>query len=177
MFEEFIPRSFGQLIDSLTDLSESVGSFTAVLRRQNSVCNAIQVFIRTNPFRGQDKQYSNCMTVPLPNASSDTRLLMSAALFRLKRIYRPGYAYKKAGVILTGIDSAAVHQESFFTLHGAGDRSAKLMRVLDQLNQRYGHETISVFSVSKNKPWMMRRENMSSCYTTKWQDVPIAYAH
>ncbi|SFI80918.1 Y-family DNA polymerase [Nitrosomonas sp. Nm34] len=174
-------RSFGQLIDHLTELSESVASHTSSaaekLRRQNSVCNAIQVFIRTNPFREQEKQYSNCMTVPLPNASSDTRLLVRAALFGLKRIYRPGYAYKKAGVILTGIDSAAVHQESLFTLHGADDRSARLMKVLDQLNQRYGRETVSVFSVGSNKSWSMQRESMSPCYTTKWQDVPIAYAH
>ncbi|SFM74000.1 DNA polymerase V [Nitrosomonas communis] len=174
-------RSFGQLIDSLTELSESVASFTSSaaerLRRQNSVCNAIQVFIQTNPFREQDKQYSNCMTVPLPNASSDTRLLVRAALFGPKRIYRPGYAYKKAGVILTGIDSAAVHQESLFTLHGAGNRSAKLMSVLDQLNQRYGRETVAIFSVSKNKPWMMQQKNRTPCYTTNWQDVPIAYAH
>ncbi|WP_083398480.1 DUF4113 domain-containing protein [Nitrosomonas communis] len=46
-----------------------------------------------------------------------------------------------------------------------------------QLNQRYGHEIVAVFSVSKNKPWTMRRENKSPCYTTKWQDVPIANAH
>ena len=80
------------------------------------------------------------MTVPLPNASSYTRLLIRAALFSLKRIYRQGYAYKKAGVMLTGIDSATMHQESLFELHGACDKSARLMSELDQLNQRYGFQ-------------------------------------
>ncbi|SFM12331.1 DinB/UmuC family translesion DNA polymerase [Nitrosomonas communis] len=87
-------RSFGQLIYNLHELSESVASYMSSaaekLRSQNSICHAIQVFIQTNPFREQDNQYSNCITVPLPNASSDTRLLVRAALFGLKRIYRKG---------------------------------------------------------------------------------------
>jgi DNA polymerase V len=174
-------RSFGQLIYSLTELSESVASYTSSaaekMRCQASICNAIQVFIQTNPFREQDKQYSNCITVPLPNASSDTRLLIRAALFGLKRIYRPGYAYKKAGVILNGIDSAAMHQEALFTQYGVDESSEKLMSVLDQINKRYGRNTISVYSTGKKKSWTMRRENMSPSYTTNWQDLPVAYAH
>ncbi|SDY95998.1 Y-family DNA polymerase [Nitrosomonas sp. Nm58] len=174
-------RSFGQLIHSLPELSESVASYMSSaaekLRRQNSVCNAIQVFIQTNPFREQDKQYSNSITVPLPNASSDTRFLISAALFGLRHIYRKGYAYKKAGVILTGIDSVATYQESLLTQYGADEKSAKLMNVMDQLNQKYGRDTVSVFSVGSKKSWSMKRENISPCYTTNWQDIPIAYAH
>lgn len=174
-------RSFGQLIYSLPELSESVASYMSSaaekLRRQNSVCNAIQVFIQTNPFREQDKQYSNSITVPLPNASSDTRLLIRAALFGLKHIYRKGYAYKKAGVILTGIDVGTMYQDSLLTQYGADEKSARLMNVLDQLNHKYGRNTVSVFSVGSKKSWSMRREVMSPCYTTIWQDVPIAFAH
>lgn len=173
-------RSFGQLIYNLPELSESVASYMSraaeKLRRQNLACNAIQVFVQTNPFREQDKQYSNSITVPLPNASSDTRLLIRAALFGLKHIYRKGYAYKKAGVILTGIDSAAIYQESLLTRYGADEKSAKLMNVMDQLNQKYGRNTVSVFLVGSKKSWSMKRENISPCYTTKWQDIPIAYA-
>lgn len=174
-------RSFGQLIYTLPELSESVASYMSSaaekLRRQNSICNALQVFIQTHPFRVQDAQYSNSITVPLPNASSDTRLLVRAALSGLKRIYRQGYAYKKAGVILIGIDPAAMYQESLLAEHGAGDKSAKLMKVLDQLNQEYGRNMVSVFSAGKGKSWTMRREIVSPCYTTTWQDVPVAYAH
>ncbi|MCW5599665.1 MAG: Y-family DNA polymerase [Nitrosomonas sp.] len=174
-------RSFGQLIHGLTELSESVARYTSSaaekLRRQRSVCNAIQVFIQTNPFREQDKQYSNSITIPLPNASSDTRLLIRAALFGLRHIYRKGYAYKKAGVILTGIDPLALYQTSLLTQQGADERSARLMNVLDQLNNKYGRNTVSVFSIGSKKSWSMRQEIMSPCYTTSWQDVPIAYAH
>jgi DNA polymerase V len=174
-------RSFGQLVNSLPELSEAVASYMSSaaekLRHQHSVCNAIQVFIQTNPFREHDKQYSNSMTVPLPNASGDIRLLIRAALFGLKCIYRQGYAYKKTGVILSCIDSAAKQQESLFELYGAGDRSARLMCVLDQINQRYGRDTLSVFSTGKRKSWAMHRGKVSPCYTTNWNDVPIAYAH
>ena len=173
-------RSFGELVYSLPELSESVASYTGSaaekLRQQNSVCHAIQVFIQTNPFRKQDKQYSNSITIPLPNTSSDTRLLIRAALFGLEHIYRKGYAYKKAGIILTGVDPITIHQDSLLTRYGADERSAKLMSVLDQLNQKYGRNTVSVFSVGSKQAWRMRREIMSPCYTTKWSDVPIAHA-
>ena len=78
-------RSFGQLVHTLPELSESVASYMSSaaekLRRENSVCEAIQVFVQTNPFREQDPQYSQGITIPLPNASSDTRLLVRTALF------------------------------------------------------------------------------------------------
>ena len=175
-------RSFGQLIYGLNELNESVAyhisSAAEKLRHQHSVCNMIQVFIQTNPFRKQDKQYSNCITVPLPNASSDTRLLVKAALFGLRHIYQKGYAYKKAGVILTGIDPIKLHQESLFASHGTGKKSERLMNVMDKLNQKYGRNTVSVFSAgSRKSSWSMRREIMSPCYTTNWNDVPIAYAY
>ena len=173
-------RSFGQLVHTLPELSESVANYMSIaaekLRRENSVCEAIQVFVQTNPFREQDPQYSKGITIPLPNASSDTRMLVRAALFGLKRIYRPGFAYKKADVMLIGIGPAAVQQLSLLAQHGAGDRSERLMQALDGLNQRYGRNTVSVFSVGNRKSWAMRRENMSPCYTTSWRGVPVAHA-
>lgn len=72
-------RSFGQLIHTLSELNESVASHASSaaekLRRQNAVCGAIQVFVKTNPFREQDSQYSNSIMVPLPNESSDTLIV------------------------------------------------------------------------------------------------------
>lgn len=173
-------RSFGQLVYTLPELSESVASYMSSaaekLRRENSVCEAIQVFVQTNPFREQDPQYSKGITIPLPNASSDTRLLVRAALFGLKRIYRPGFAYKKTRVMLIDIGPVAVQQLSLLAPHGAGDKSQRLMQVMDKLNGIYGRNTVSVFSAGDRKAWAMRRENMSPCYTTNWRDVPVVYA-
>ena len=104
-------------------------------------------------------------------------MLVRAALFGLKRIYRPGFAYKKTGVMLIGIGPAAVRQLSLLAQHGAGDKSERLMKAVDVLNQRYGRNTVSVFSAGNRKSWAMRRENMSPCYTTSWRDVPVAHAH
>jgi DNA polymerase V len=117
------------------------------------------------------------MVIPLPNASSDMRLLVRAALFGLRKIYRPGYAYKKAGVMLMGIGEAQVKQGSLLLEHGSGNRSERLMKAVDSLNRRYGRNSISVFSPPSPKSWAMRRDVMSPCYTTRWSDVPVAYAH
>jgi DNA polymerase V len=173
-------RSFGQLVHALSDLRESVAGHASraaeKLREQDGMCHAIHVFIHTNPFRKQDPQYSNSMVVPLPNASADTRLLVRAALFALQKIYRPGYAYQKAGVMLMEIGEVQVAQGSLLHEHGAGQRSAGLMKAMDALNLRFGRNTVSVFSSPAPKPWAMRREAMSPCYTTRWSDVPVAYS-
>ncbi|SFO21792.1 DNA polymerase V [Nitrosospira briensis] len=173
-------RSFGQAVHALPDLSEAVASHAShaaeKLRRQDGVCSAIHIFIHTNPFREQDPRYSNSIVIPLPNASADTRLLVRAALFGLKKIYKPGYAYIKAGVMLMGIGEAQVAQASLLLKHGAGQRSEDLMKAMDALNRRYGRHTVSVFASAAVKSWAMRRENMSPCYTTRWSDVPLAHA-
>ena len=173
-------RSFGQRVHTQSELGESVTSYIATaaekLRRQHSVCEAVQVFIETNPFREDDPQYRNSITIPLPNASCDTRLLVRAALYGLKKIYRSGFAYKKAGVILIGIGDARVSQGSLFSEHGAGDKSERLMETLDRLNQRYGRNTVAIASAGTSRAWGMRRENISPCYTTQWRDVPVAHA-
>ena len=173
-------RSFGQPVHALSDLSEAVAGHAShaaeKLRSQNGVCHAIHVFIHTNPFREQDPQYSNSIVIPLPNASADTRLLVRAALFGLKKIYRPGYAYKKTGVMLMDIGEAQTAQGSLLLEHGSGKRTEGLMKAMDALNLRYGRNTVSVFSSSAPKPWAMRREAMSPCYTTRWADVPVVYS-
>lgn len=173
-------RSFGQLVHDLQSLSEAVANHASSagekLRAQGSVCNAIQAFIQTNRFREQDPQYGGSIVIPLPNTSADTRLLVRAALFGLKRIFRPGFAYKKSGVMLMGINNAQTTQGSLLLEHGADERSQRLMKAMDALNSRYGRNTVSVFTPSSPKPWAMRREAMSPCYTTRWSDVPVAYA-
>ena len=99
-----------------------------------------------------------------------------AALFGLKKIYKSGYAYKKAGVMLMGISDSQIAQGSLLLEHGAGQKSEALMKVMDALNRRYGRQTVSVFSSPAPKSWAMRRENMSPCYTTRWSDVPVVHA-
>jgi DNA polymerase V len=173
-------RSFGQMVLTLDELREAVSTYMTraaeKLRHQGSVCGVVQVFVQTNQFRSQDPQYSNAITIPLTVSTSDTRRLIGAALYGLEQIYRPGYFYKKAGVVLIDITDATVEQKTLFTSALDLEKSAKLMAALDVLNQRFGSDTVSVGSVGLHKQWAMRREHKTPCYTTRWSDVPVAFA-
>lgn len=102
-------RSFGQLVYDLAELEEAVASYVAKaaekLRHQDSLAGGMQVYIRTNVFKPEVPQYQRSVTVPLPNATDDTRVLTRWALRVLRRIYRPGY--HKAGIMLSNIVPAA----------------------------------------------------------------------
>ena len=89
-------------------------------------------------------------------------------MFGLEDIYRPGYAYKKAGVILQGISSDTVQQHSLFTTFGDGAKSEKTMQTLDMLNKRFGTGTVSVAAAGIDRAWKMRRENKTPNYTKNW---------
>ena len=111
-------RSFGKRIDTLLELSEAIAFHVRIaaekLRKQLSICKAIQVFIRTNRIRRQDKQYNSAITIPLPDVSANTRQLLKVSLAGLERIYQPHFAYQKAGVMLLSIIPAATEQIPLF---------------------------------------------------------------
>lgn len=187
--EEMVPdkqqimssRSFGTLVYDLPDLEEAVSSYIAKaaekLRAQGALAGAVQVYIRTNIFKPEVPQYQKAVTVPLPEASSDTRVLTRWALRVLRRIYRPGYGYHKAGVMLMDIQAKANQQFSLFAASGATDaRSERLMGVLDGINQRYGRGTVKLLAEGVEKSWRMRRERLSPAYTTSWDGLPVAHA-
>lgn len=173
-------RSFGEMVTTLDALSEAVSTYMTraaeKLRRQSSVCSAVYVFVQTNRFREQDPQYNRGLVVPLIHPSSDTRPLVSAALFGLKRIYRAGFQYKKAGVMLMELSKAAQPQGSLFDVDPVRQaRSAALMRVLDDLNQEYGQDKVSLGAAGMQQRWAMRAESRSPRYTTRWNDLPLAW--
>lgn len=167
-------RSFGAYIHTLTELEEAVASYMAraaeKLRHQGSVANGVEVFIRTNPFNEKHPQYQQAIVVPLTQATSDTVRLTRAALWGLKRIYRPGFAYQKAGVMLMGLHPASQTQGVLFET--ASPARPALMQVIDQANARWGRGTLKLAAEGVVKPWQMKRERMSPAYTTRWEDLP-----
>lgn len=175
-------RSFGRLIHDLAELEEAVTSYIAKaaekLRAQVSLAGAVQVYLRTNVFKPEVPQYQRAVTVPLQEATSDTRTLTQHALNVLKAIYRPGFGYHKAGVMLLDLSPQANRQFSLFGTRGnaEGARSEKLMGVLDSINQRYGRNTLRLGSAGVAQTWQMRRENLSRAYTTNWDEVPAVRA-
>jgi len=113
-----VSRSFGSMVTSFEDLSESVANFTTraaeKLRKDGSVASSLCVYIRTNPFRADDPQYQRSMIVPLSQPSDDTMKLVKAALTGLNAIYRAGYRYKKSGVLLMGLHAKGSTQATLF---------------------------------------------------------------
>ena len=172
-------RSFGQYVYDRDQLEEVVASYVAraaeKLRKQASLAGALMVFIRTNPFNPKEPQYQRSVTIPLPEAISDTRVLVMWALKGLKRIYRPGFAYQKAGVMLSELRPKAMAQASLF-VDPETDRGQRLMATLDVINQRWGRGTLRSAAEGMEKPWQMRRQRLSPSYTTDWNGLPMAIA-
>lgn len=167
-------RSFGEYVYDLDPLKEAVASYIAIaaekLRAQKSLAGMVQVYIRTNPHKDAP-QYQRGLTIPLPEATDDTLRLTKAALWGLKRIYRTGYAYQKAGIVLMNLTDSATQQASLFGTHRDNER---LMAVMDRVNAIWGRGTLRSAATGVKKSWSMRREKMSPLYTTHWEHLPIA---
>lgn len=170
-------RSFGKLVMSLTELRQAIAMYTARaaerLRGQQSLASAVTVFIRTNPFREQDPQYHTGITVPLADPSDDTRVLLQAAQAGLNNIYRPGYQYQKAGVILIDLLPRKHRQGSLIDVSDV-ERSQRLMQTLDRLNHRMGRGTVRLTAEGMEQRWKLRTEYKSKCYTTRWEELAVA---
>ena len=176
-------RSFGQYVYELEDLREAVAHHISKaaekLRSQASVAGAVQVMIRTNPFSVKEPQYQRAVTVPLPEPSDDTRELASWALRVLERIYQPGYAYQKAGVMLLDLQQRDQQQSDLFCNTERTQRGTAMMEVMDAINARWGSEALKVAIAGSHQAtqrWGMRRNYKSPAYTTNGQELPIVLA-
>ncbi len=155
-----------------SELKERVSTFTSLagvkLRKQNSNCELIQVFIYTNRFRKDLPQYHGYKTVKLPYPTSSTFILNQYAQKALDEIFERGYSYKKAGVILMGITQDETQQLSMFEYENP--KHKVLMKVLDNLNIKLG-EKVKFGSMDLKNKWMMRRQHLSPSYSTNLKDI------
>ena len=176
-------RSFGQPIRDLQALEQAVSTFASMaaqkLRRQASHTAHVLVFIHTSPYR-KGPQYARSITVPLLRATSDTVPVVNASLAGLRRIYRSGYAFIKAGVMLLDLHSAKLRQGELDLepLEAQDCARERLMGVLDELNQRYGRGAVKlacagVEAAGDRASWAMRQERRSPAYTTCWEDMLV----
>ena len=169
-------RSFGEYVYDRDQLEEVVASYVSraaeKLRNQDSLAGALMVFIRTNPFNLREPQYHRSLTIPLPEATTDTRILINCALRGLRRIYRPGFAYQKSGVMLSELRPRTMAQASLFS-DPEDDRGRQLMATLDVINRRWGRGTLRSAAEGMEKPWQMKRQRLSPGYTTDWAGLPV----
>jgi DNA polymerase V len=169
-------RSFGIPVTSIESLMESVTLYTSrateKARAQHTHANSISVFIQTSPF-AQSPYYGGSLTVALPSPSNDTRLLVKTALWIVKRLYKPGYVYQKAGVLLNDLVPDEGRQRDLFfdASEPRYTQSAKVMAVLDAINQRYGRQTLKLGSEGFKAPWKMKQNFKSPGYTTNWNEL------
>ena len=149
-------RSFGNYVYDIDQLGEAVASYIAIaaekLRSQGSLAGMVQVYVRPNPHKEGVPQYQHGLTVPLTQASDDTLLLTRAALFGLKRIYRTGFAYQKAGISLLNLTDGATPQLDLFSNRKDNTR---LMATMDRGSD---------LGQGIEKGWRMKRGNVSPGY-------------
>lgn len=173
-------RSFGASVVHLSELEQAVIAYTSraaeKLRSQHSIASCVQVSIRTNPNQTKAPQYQPGITIPLATPTDDTRLLCHAVLGGLRQIYRSGYAYQKAGVMLSGIIAAIDRPRTLFDDVAAMQKSSALMATLDQINRRMGSGTVQLLGEGVRKSWAMKRGNVSQRYTTELDELAVAHA-
>jgi len=167
-------RTFSHDVKSLEELAESISTFTVMvakrLRDHKQTCKLLTIFIRTNQFRNKEDQYRNSAVVELRIATNDTGELLQASQQALKRIYRKGFNYKQAGVMLTGLAPADYVQGDLFDTKDRV-RSEKLMSALDQIDAKMGVGAIQYASEGIEKTWKPDFTRRSPHYTTSWDSL------
>lgn len=168
-------RSFGSKITRFEQMCQAVTQYTEraaeKLREEQQHAKVLTVFVQTSPFNAEQHTYSNSASGELITPSSDSRDLNQLALQLLKRLWRDGYHYNKAGVMLSDFYSQNTYQADLFSAANKRPQSDKLMQVVDEINQR-GLGRIFLARQGINNDWRMKRDYLSPAYTTRWEDIP-----
>jgi DNA polymerase V len=168
-------RSFGQRVQDIEHLKESIAHHISIasekLRSQNLVCQSLTVFIQTNHFKVNSAQYFNSASIHLPTATSYTPKLIKHAFSILEKIYRPGFDYKKAGILLNDLSLKTHIQTDFFSTHDT-PREEQYMSVIDGFNRLHGKHTLKFAACGISPVWKMMSKMKSPCFTTRWNDIP-----
>ncbi len=163
-------RMFGRRLKELPSIKEAVATYmmraSEKLRAQQSLCKKIRVSIRTGMFNPEEAKYANGVVIDLPYPTDDVRLLTKMAVDALDQLFRPGFKYSKAEVLLLNLCQPGEYTDDLFAASQPANTS-KVMTVLDQINNRWGRGTLRAASVPLNPEWGMRREMMSRSFTTR----------
>ncbi len=166
-------RSFDKNVFEFDEIKERVSTFASrcaeKLRKEGSYCSEIIVFVNTNFFREDLKQYSNSIKIKLSQPSNSTITICKTAIQGLSRIFLQGFAYKKAGVIVSGISPEPFRQFSLF--ENEDERHENLMKTIDFLNKSLPNPVIKLASQDFGRREKMKQEKLSPRYTTKWDEI------
>ena len=167
-----VSRSFSKPIENLNDLEESISNYgtrvSEKIREQKLAAQSMSVFVLTNYFNKRERQYSNSIRLQLSFPTNDSIKIVKRALEGLRQIYRNGYRYKKAGIILYELNKVS---EIKGLLDIDREQSDSIMKTIDKINYRYGNSGIKLASEGIKKKWLMRREKVSPRYTTCFEEL------
>ena len=170
-----VSRSFGRKVKDLNELEESVITHclnaAEKIRADDQIAKTITVFIRTSPFDKNRRYYSNSKTIDLAIPTSNSIELIKNAVKALTDIYKYGYSYQKAGIILSGLKDANQNDQNLLTPL-LENKSKKLMKAIDYTNTKYGRYAISIAQAGLSKGWKMRREHSSKIDTASFDSLP-----
>jgi DNA polymerase V len=173
-------RSFGRPVESLEEMKEAVTTYVSSaaekLRRQRSAAFFLTVFISTNYFSSDLPKYSNSVTYRLPEPSAYTPRLTYYAHQGLERIFRSGYQYKKAGIMLTEIVPENQVQINLLTPSRSHKKETSVMIAVDRINARWGRKTVKYLGEGIKQAWRMKQSRKSRRFTTCWKELPIVKA-
>lgn len=169
-----VSRSFGKRIETFQELKEAVSNYclnaSEKIRSESLVAKAITVFVRTSPFQRDYGYYSNSKTIDFPIATNNSIEIVKTAVAILESIFRNGYRYQKAGVMLTGLREDDGRKNLFSS--EKDEKINSLMRSIDSTNHRYGRSTLSLASAGVHKKWNMRRNYSSKIDTADFFALP-----
>ncbi len=170
-----VSRSFGKKVESLEKLRESITTHclnaAEKIRIDKQTTRAITVFIRTSPFDRNRKYYSNSITIELPVSSNNSFELVKTAIKGLEKIYKYGYFYQKAGIILSKLKESSEKEFNLLTPI-LENKSKTLMKAIDFTNAKYGRNAISIAQAGIKNDWKMRREHSSRIDTASFDLLP-----
>ena len=173
-----VSRSFGQRVENFQELKEAIASYSLnaseKIRSESLVTKSITVFIRTSPFQSRFGYYSNSKTIDFPIATNNSIEVVKAAISSLETIFKNGYRYQKAGVMLSRL-SDSVGGKNLFSSE-KDKKINSLMKSIDNTNHRYGRSTLSLASAGVHKRWKTRRQHYSKIDTVDFYCLPTIKA-
>tara|TARA_B100000686_G_scaffold355291_1_gene472093 strand:+ start:15113 stop:16372 length:1260 start_codon:yes stop_codon:yes gene_type:complete len=166
-------RSFENSLNNLPGLEERIATFAIScaekLRKQNSCCNSLLVFLKSNAFKKEKEQYNNSCLITLSYASNSNLILSKKAIDGLRKIFKAGISYKKAGVL--ALDIIPQENRQFNLFESNITKHDNLMNVIDNVNYRYRSNQIKLANQDLHRTWKMKQNNLSPRFTTVLEEI------
>jgi DNA polymerase V len=167
-------RSFGQTVTEHSQIKEAVLYFLTraceKMRKNNLAAHAVTVFIGTDRFRPTPEPYSNSATYSSTYPTDGNQEIQEWAIRTLEKIYKKGFQYRKAGIILSGLVPHENLTKRMFD-DAKFERQHKLIKAVDELNQKFGKDTVRFGGVKTGGVWKMKQTRKSQNYTTDWNEL------